>query len=84
MPQPEKLKDVVGDGLARTNMWASWERREGELKLAAGSSVTLTCNQDKKTIKKAQALAGALSLNGLRDMIRLLPEGVRNVFENEL
>jgi hypothetical protein len=68
----KSVEGVVGDRSAKASMWATAEARKGPFKLMAGSSVTLTCNQDNTTIKIAQYAAQALALEGLRDMMGAL------------
>ena len=60
------LEDIVGNGLAKTNMWASLKYNKDGYEICAGSSVTLTCNQDDDTIKQGQKVALAYALVGVR------------------
>jgi hypothetical protein len=68
----EVLASLMGNRGARTSMWATAETKIESYKIQAGSSVSLTCNQDEATIKKAQHIAQAYAMEGLHDMMKAL------------
>lgn len=65
---PKKIDQVIGDGRARSVMWNSMEGWAGPFKITCGSSTSITCNQDKRTIKDAQEIGASLSSRGLEVM----------------
>lgn len=76
IPNMDEITKLVGDGLARVTVSADFGIKDFGTGASAMCSVSLTCNQDDKTIERAAQIAGSLA--------RDIAQEQRQRAENEL
>ena len=77
----KKVSDILGDQNSKMAVWASLRGFRDAYQLDVGCSVHVTCNQDKKTIKRAQELGAPLAIHGIEVMADLLGRGYKHIIK---